>query len=127
MSSSAADIRITPTFLKRTVQELQERLNGIKTVADPTFLKSRISTLERKTSDSDFWTKQEEATRTLTEIKKLKKDLEAIEEMERSVEDLSVGCEMLNEEEISEEEENVFQVLCILFLLSVFKAMLRLE
>eukprot|EP00210_Caulerpa_lentillifera_P000681 g658.t1 len=107
LSSSSYDVFVTPSLLKRTLQQLSERLENVKSVSSPELLTQKIQSLEVKTSGVDFWTDQSNAASILTEIKELKEDLNSIQDMEKLYEDLCFGYEMLSEDQISSKDEQM--------------------
>lgn len=110
-TSTPPDVLMTPSLLKRTLQQLNERLENVKSVSSPKILSEKLHDLEKKTSDADFWTDQNAAASVLTEIKELKEDLNSIENMETLYGHLCFGYEMLVEDQVaSNDEQNEFQV-----------------
>lgn len=103
------ELLASPTLLKRTVQQLKERLENVKLVSDPSVLSEKIEELEAKASATEFWQDRASAERVLIDLKDLKEDLRVIKEMEMALEDIECGYEMLSETDMQDEELAPFQ------------------
>jgi len=108
-SGSSTAIVVTPTSLKKTIQELTERLDNVKMVTDPESLKKAVSELESKTTASDFWDDRQQAESVVSDLNSRKEDLRKISEMETKLEEVALGFELLTETEIKEEDMTSFQ------------------
>ena len=110
MASTTPDAFVSPTLLKKTVQQLRERLDGVHGVSNPATLRERVKELETKASAPDFWNDRQIAEGVLTDLKDVKEDLRVIDEMEKALEEISVGYELMSETEMQEDEMTAFQV-----------------
>ncbi len=78
-------------------------------------LKAEVEELEKETFEPDFWSNQENSTKTLQKIKQMKSKIEAYESLSSRLEDAIVMAEMAIEEndesltdEILEEQKQIF-------------------
>jgi len=103
------ELFVSPTLLKRTILQLQEKLENVKQVANPPLLMEQVTEMEKKSGMASFWDDRDSAEAVLTKLRELKEDLRVITEMEGALAEVVVGHEMLSETEMKEEELAPFQ------------------
>lgn len=88
--------------LKERLNELRERLNELREALDIESKKRQLRELEAQSLKPDFWQDQERAREVMREINSLEGEIEAVETLEKELEDaLSVS----KEEELKKEVE----------------------
>lgn len=108
-SSTHSDLTVSPTQLKRTLQELEQRFENVRQVSDPNTLSKQIADLEENASKPNFWEDRSSAEALLSDLKNLKDDLRKISDMKNGIEEVSMGYELLTETEMEDQELLSFQ------------------
>ena len=95
--------------LENAKYELQNFRNDVKELGNALRideLKNEVAELEKKTFEPEFWTDQENSTKTLQKIKQIKDKIEKYEALESKLEDTIMMTEMAieeNDESLTEE------------------------
>ncbi len=95
--------------LENAKYELQNFRNDVKELGNALRideLKTEVAELEKKTFEPEFWTDQENSTKTLQKIKQIKDKIEKYEALESKLEDTIMMTEMAieeNDESLTEE------------------------
>lgn len=89
---------------KEQVQELVNRLEELHRYLQIEQKEIQIINEEEKTAVADFWEDQKEAQKVMKKIRGLKFWVEAYQELKAAVEEVNIGLEFLELEELEEEE-----------------------
>jgi len=113
---------------KEQVQELLERVESLKDYLQIEQKEIQIINEEEKTAVADFWEDQKTAQQVMKKIRGLKFWTESFHGLKESVDELNLGLEFLEIDEISEEEMDKMQAKAIQTLESLeFRNMLSGE
>ncbi|MEZ5065179.1 MAG: peptide chain release factor 2 [bacterium] len=85
--------------IRRTLSELEKRIQELGGIFDVDTRRRRIAELEERSAQPEFWDRAEEAQKVLRELKTEKDQVGAYDDLSRRHEDLGVLAELASEED----------------------------